>query len=80
MTEYAAGGDLFNLVERQEGLDEDSGREVFKGILSGVQHCHYNGIAHRDLKLENILLAEGDIPKVCEWHNVCVCVCVCVCV
>ena len=31
---------------------------IIKDICTGVKHIHSLGIAHRDLKLENILLAD----------------------
>ena len=62
--EYAPGGELFDFVQKQEGMDESSARTMFRHIIHGVQHCHRNGISHRDLKLENILLDDQLIPKV----------------
>lgn len=62
--EYVSGGELFDFVQKREGMAEEMAREVFRGILNGVQHCHRNGIAHRDLKLENILMDKENIPKV----------------
>lgn len=62
--EYIQGGELFDYVQKQEGMNENNAREVFKGIVEGVRHCHKHGIAHRDLKLENILLTKDGKPKV----------------
>ena len=62
--EYAPGGELFDFVQKREGMDESSARTMFRHIIHGVQHCHRNGISHRDLKLENILLDDQLIPKV----------------
>lgn len=64
--EYAPHGDLFDHVDRQKGVKENCGKEMFRGILKGVQHCHKQGVAHRDLKPENILLSKGNTPKVRE--------------
>lgn len=64
--EYMSGGELFDYVQKKEGMGESNAREMFSGIVQGVQHCHNNGIAHRDLKLENILLDEANKPKVRE--------------
>lgn len=62
--EYVPGGELFEYVKNQEGMAENDAKEMFREILQGVKHCHDNGIAHRDLKLENILLDKDNKPKV----------------
>jgi len=54
--ELCRGGELFSLVSRFGAMAEEHIWPVFAGILSGVRHLHDQGIAHRDLKLENILL------------------------
>ena len=70
--ELCRGGELFRLVERHGAMDEARIRPLFSGILDGLHHLHAQGIAHRDLKLENILLApeatgkEGGTPKICD--------------
>lgn len=33
-------------------------RDIFSQILSGIAYCHYNHIAHRDIKLENVLVGK----------------------
>eukprot|EP00951_Prasinocladus_malaysianus_P028418 scaffold258858_cov47-Prasinocladus_malaysianus.AAC.1 len=53
------GGELSDIVQAQGKLSEDDARAAVIGILSGVSHMHTKGIAHRDLKLENVLLVEG---------------------
>lgn len=63
--EYVEGGELFNLVNDQEGLKEDDARRLFRQIISGIEYCHQNLVAHRDLKLENILVdRQGNIKIV----------------
>ena len=55
--EYAEKGELFDYVYYpKKGFGERFGRYIFKQILNGLNGCHQNGIAHRDLKMENIML------------------------
>ena len=54
--EYASGGELFTQVANGGAMSEDRARQYFKQIVSAAGHCHSQGICHRDLKLENILL------------------------
>ena len=36
-------------------------------IIKGVAYAHSLGIAHRDLKLDNILIDDKYLPKICDW-------------
>jgi serine/threonine protein kinase len=57
LMEFCEGGDLFEYVSKQQNqrLQESHALQVFTQILHGVEFLHTNGIAHRDLSLENIL-------------------------
>src|SRR3990170_4630988 len=54
--EYCAGGNLFEAVEKAGHIDEDQAKRWGAQLLGALEYCHGNLVAHRDLKLENILL------------------------
>jgi len=56
--EVCSRGDLLQHLHAVGMLGEDDAREIFGQLLHGVKFCHGLGIMHRDLKLENVLLAE----------------------
>jgi serine/threonine protein kinase len=41
--------------------------KMFKQILSGVAHMHSLGVAHRDLKMDNVLLDENGDAKIIDF-------------
>ncbi|KAI7902665.1 kinase-like domain-containing protein, partial [Cokeromyces recurvatus] len=53
-------GDLFDFVIRDQDInpvrEQTLVKKLFSQILEGVENMHANGVYHRDLKLENILL------------------------
>jgi protein-serine/threonine kinase len=54
--EYAPGGVLFDLIARNGRLFEDRAKQLFTQLVSGVGYLHKEGVVHRDLKLEHLLL------------------------
>ena len=65
--DYIPNKDLFYLVKKSKGLNEIEAKNIFYKIIKAVQQCHNNGICHRDLKLENILLDNKNYPIICDF-------------
>ncbi|XP_036387580.1 NUAK family SNF1-like kinase 2 [Megalops cyprinoides] len=65
--EYASRGDLYDYICERQKLPEREARHFFRQIVSAVHYCHRNGIVHRDLKLENILLDGNGNVKIADF-------------
>lgn len=62
VTEFAAGGEIFDHLVEHGRMSENQAAKTFSQILAAVAYCHKNNIVHRDLKAENLLLDhEGNI-------------------
>lgn len=57
--EYAPGGLLFEITEDLGSVGEDQARVMFREMLDAVNFMHKQGVWHRDLKLENVLVDEN---------------------
>lgn len=55
--EYLEGGELFEYVSQRERLSEEEARVFFIQLAEAMNYCHKEKLIHRDLKLENLLLA-----------------------
>ncbi|XP_038136356.1 NUAK family SNF1-like kinase 1 [Cyprinodon tularosa] len=65
--EYASKGELYDYISERRRLSERETRHFFRQIVSAVHHCHKNGVVHRDLKLENVLLDENCNIKIADF-------------
>lgn len=65
--EYASRGDLYDYICDKQNFSEPEARHFFRQIVSAVHYCHQNGIVHRDLKLENILLDGSGNVKIADF-------------
>ncbi|XP_072774654.1 death-associated protein kinase 2 isoform X6 [Taeniopygia guttata] len=61
--ELISGGELFDFIAEKEMLSEEEAIEFLGQILCGVEYLHARLIAHFDLKPENIMLQDKDVPK-----------------
>lgn len=43
------------------GISTDDAENYFKQLVAGVAYIHSTGFAHRDIKLENVLVKDGQI-------------------
>ena len=44
-------------------------KNIFKQIVLAIDHCHQQGIAHLDIKLDNILLDSKGNVKLCDFGS-----------
>eukprot|EP00794_Sanderia_malayensis_P018271 gene18271-20091_t len=67
IVELVENGDLLSFVVKNDYIEERMATKMFKGIASAVRYLHENNIAHRDLKLENVLLTKDLVPKLSDF-------------
>jgi pheromone a factor receptor len=51
------GGDLFSYVESKGKLSDVESAVILMQILKAVEYLHGQGVVHRDLKPDNILMS-----------------------
>eukprot|EP00928_Gymnodinium_smaydae_P088751 TRINITY_DN727_c0_g3_i2.p1 TRINITY_DN727_c0_g3~~TRINITY_DN727_c0_g3_i2.p1 ORF type:complete len:494 (-),score=136.04 TRINITY_DN727_c0_g3_i2:115-1452(-) len=59
--EYVSGGNLLQSLMRRKSdayLKEEEVLTIFRQLAGGLRHLHEQGVIHRDLKLENVLVAQ----------------------
>lgn len=67
VTELCVGGELYDYVVQRGSLEENEARKLFGQLCLAVAYIHSNGIVHRDLKLENILLDAQNQIKLSDF-------------
>ncbi|XP_057650306.1 sperm motility kinase-like [Chionomys nivalis] len=65
--EYVAGKDLQMFLSEVGCLKEQEARPIFQQVVSAVHFLHQRRIAHRDIKLENILIDGDGNVKLCDF-------------
>ena len=65
--EYADGGSLLDYVRRRKRLQEPEAAKFAYQTCLALDRCHRLGVAHRDVKLENLLLDARDDIKLIDF-------------
>ena len=67
VSELVTNGQLFDYLKHGGGLGEKMTRFYAQQLIVAIHHIHNEGFAHRDLKLENILLDQNFNVKVIDF-------------
>ena len=66
--DYCKGGDLAEYLIKNNGpLREQQAANIFQQIVSAINYIHQNGVAHRDLKPQNILITLWPNIKISDF-------------
>jgi serine/threonine-protein kinase len=70
--EYMSGGDVQQLLQRHGALAEHAVAAIIRQLAGALKHVHSQRVLHRDVKLENLLVARpGAEPsiKLCDFGH-----------
>ena len=65
--ENIVGGNLLNAINKMNKIPENLAKIIFKQLIQALQYIHSNGIVHRDIKPDNILLDLDNTIKICDF-------------
>jgi serine/threonine protein kinase len=61
------GGNLCSYVKQKRRLSEDESRRIFFQLIQSIDYLHVMGVAHRDIKLENVLFGDTKDIKLIDF-------------
>lgn len=65
--DYVKNGDVYKYLQKKRKLKLKQVKHLMFQLASALAYIHSKGIMHRDLKLENLLLDEGNWLKLCDF-------------
>lgn len=65
--ECVEGGNLCSYVKQKKKLHEAEAKKIFFQLMLAIEYLHTENIAHRDIKLENVLFTESRDIKLIDF-------------
>ena len=65
--EYVSGSTLKEIIQKRGQINAQTAIQITVRILSALQHAHDNGIIHRDIKPQNVLVNSDGHIKVADF-------------
>lgn len=65
--EYISGKTLKQFIQESGAIRPETAAQIIIRVLAAVQHAHQNGVIHRDIKPQNILIDKDGAVKVTDF-------------
>ena len=65
--EYVQGKTLKRFIQESGALRPEIASQIIIRVLAALQHAHQNGVVHRDIKPQNILIDKEGTVKVADF-------------
>jgi len=65
--EYVPGKTLKQFIQESGSIRPETAAQIIMRVLAAVQHAHQNGVIHRDIKPQNILIDREGTVKVADF-------------
>merc|ERR1712183_862737 len=68
--EKVQGGSLLKYIQNRESFTEEEARTIIKDLAEAINHLHEKGVAHRDIKPDNVLCTNSNSTgavKLCDF-------------
>eukprot|EP00752_Nemacystus_decipiens_P001930 g1859.t1 len=67
VTPFYSGGEMFDALTARGRFEEDEARPLFRQALEALLYLKTHGVCHRDVSLENFMLAEENMVKLVDF-------------
>lgn len=69
--EFCENGNLDQLLKMQDArfVTEPIARRYFRNIYSGLEYMHFQGVAHRDICTQNLLITRHNTIKIADFGH-----------
>ncbi|MBI3854689.1 MAG: serine/threonine protein kinase [Planctomycetes bacterium] len=65
--EFVKGPTLQQLIRKSGALPEERALDIARQVARGLKHAYAHGLIHRDIKPANIMIAPGNVAKICDF-------------
>lgn len=65
--QYLNGVDLIDFLKCKGALPQSIACHIFKSLAKAIMHIHQNGLVHRDIKSDNIIITKACKPLILDF-------------